>query len=150
MQLLLLECFLSDTWKGKSQRFSDQLLNFAQYHLLTFDRVGRYRELKLNHSLSHNCSLSTHSKYEITCLNLAHSGGIFGVIALTLYLLQNKTYTWTGVVHVRCCVRACKAMDRQHVPDLTLPFEDFVSLRLHTTFDAVVTTAVALLVKGFL
>lgn len=58
MQLLLLECLLSDIWKGKSQHFSGQILNFAQSHLVTFDRIGRYHELKLNHPLSDNCALS--------------------------------------------------------------------------------------------
>lgn len=41
MQLFLLEYLVSDIWKGKSQRFSGQLLNFAQSHLVTLDRLGR-------------------------------------------------------------------------------------------------------------
>jgi len=47
VQLLPLEYFVSDTWKSKSQPFSGQLLNFAQSHLVTLDRLGGYHELKL-------------------------------------------------------------------------------------------------------
>lgn len=48
------------------------------------------------------CMLLVPNEYEIMCLNLAHGGRIFSVLALALYLLKNKIYPWTGVVCVRC------------------------------------------------